>query len=278
MGFTLDELLDATGINEMTGRQLEKKAAEVTFSKLADRCRKALESSPDDSEKSVSNELVEKTAAIEIIRRTLAEIREIEGSPPETEKTAEAGVDRAAFIKAAMDAGHSPEQIAAFLEKNAFLARAGRALRGMHADRLYQRGKKLEGRAGAAMGSSQKHWTDVLRQSQGLSDKDKSAVLRKIQRSVSDDDAKALLTAADVKGFNHLPEYRRLFPRGAAEKPLASFSAGGKKFDVSSEGAKRVLKPAAMVGAGAVGMRALSGGGKSEDGSSKRRGNVTIIN
>jgi hypothetical protein len=49
----------------------------------------------------------------------LMEIREIEGTPPGAEKTAAAQLpsQQAAFIKAALEAGHDEESIARFLEQ-----------------------------------------------------------------------------------------------------------------------------------------------------------------
>jgi hypothetical protein len=125
MGYTLDQLLDAAGMDNVTGPPLQKTAANrpPDLLKLAERCRSAAEESPPASPPgNTVNEqaLVEKTAAVAIIRRTLAEIREIEGTPPEATKTASPrGTDPAAFIKAALEEGHSPEDIARFLEGNA---------------------------------------------------------------------------------------------------------------------------------------------------------------
>ena len=122
MTFSLEQLLETTGVDELAGTPFTKRAAEesIDFLKLAAECREAAstEEVPQSQEDLISSQdLVEKTAAVEIIRRTMAEIREIEGSPPETVKTASAGPDKAAFIKAALDQGHSPEQIARFLEE-----------------------------------------------------------------------------------------------------------------------------------------------------------------
>jgi len=121
MGYSLDELLDATGINELDGSQLRKTAAsseQCDFSKLAERCREAADATPSEVEQSDHRELVEKTAAIAVIEKTLSEIGSIVGAP--LQKTAAArktGFGRAAFIKSALEAGHDPENIAKFLEK-----------------------------------------------------------------------------------------------------------------------------------------------------------------
>jgi hypothetical protein len=54
-----------------------------------------------------------------IIQRTLSEIREIEGTSPGAEKTAaqQSSPRQAAFIKAALEAGHDAESIAKFLDQ-----------------------------------------------------------------------------------------------------------------------------------------------------------------
>lgn len=122
MAFTLDQLLEATGVDELAGTPFKKTAAKqpTDLLKLAARCRLAADTEdvpPPPADLINSQHLVEKTAAVEIIRRTMAEIREITGTPPEHVKTASAGgPDKAAFIKAALAQGHSPEDIAKFLE------------------------------------------------------------------------------------------------------------------------------------------------------------------
>jgi hypothetical protein len=122
MGLNLEQLLEATGVDELAGTPFKKTAAKepLDLLKLAARCREAAdvdEVSPEQGDLIDSQHLVEKTAAVQIIRRTIAEIREIEGAPPETVKTAsQGGPDQAAFIKSALDQGHSAEDIAQFLE------------------------------------------------------------------------------------------------------------------------------------------------------------------
>lgn len=119
MGFTLDQLLERTGVGEIAGHQFQKTAEpkQDDLLKLADRCRKAVEVPSEQGTATAAQALIEKTAAVEIIRQTLAEIRDIEGTPPEATKTASEMPKKAAFIKAALDEGYSPEQIAQFLDK-----------------------------------------------------------------------------------------------------------------------------------------------------------------
>lgn len=120
MGYTLDQLLEATGIDELAGGHLKKASSPAVtkdFSKLADLCRQAAAATASDEMDAHEQELVEKTAAVAIIQRTLEEIRSIDGNPPTIEKTASLPSSHAPFIKKALEAGHSPEDIAQFLDK-----------------------------------------------------------------------------------------------------------------------------------------------------------------
>jgi len=119
LGFTLDQLLETTGVGSLSGRDLEKIAAKKgghDLLKLAERCRRAADA-PDEVPAGIDErDLVEKTAAVMVIQRTLSEIREIEGRAGVT-KTASATSHQATFIKAALEAGHDPESIARFLDQ-----------------------------------------------------------------------------------------------------------------------------------------------------------------
>lgn len=117
MGFTLDQLLETTGVDSLSNRGVKKTAAKQTpdLLKLAERCRQAAETQVEQPAVD-ERALIEKTAAVQIIRRTLAEIEQIESGQ---EKTASATppAQEAAFIKAALEAGHDSESIARFLEQ-----------------------------------------------------------------------------------------------------------------------------------------------------------------
>lgn len=118
MGFTLDQLLDVTGVDTLAGRGVEKTAAphsSANLLKLAERCRTAADTADVVPAQISERDLVEKTAAVQIIRRTLAEVEAIERGG--TIKTASATPRAAVFIKTALEAGHSPEAIARFLEQ-----------------------------------------------------------------------------------------------------------------------------------------------------------------
>jgi hypothetical protein len=122
LGFTLSQLLETTGIDSLSGNDLKKIAAKKGSNdllKLAERCRTAATATPEERAVVDERGLVEKTAAVQIIRRTISEIREIEGTSPGAEKTAaeKSPSNQAAFIKAALEAGHDEESIAKFLEQ-----------------------------------------------------------------------------------------------------------------------------------------------------------------
>jgi Ni,Fe-hydrogenase III large subunit len=119
LGFTLDQLLETTGVDSLSNRGMKKAAAKQgapNLLKLAERCRQAAEVVIDEPPAVDERALIEKTAAVQIIRRTLAEIEQIENGQ---EKVAAATppAHQAAFIKAALEAGHEPEAIARFLEQ-----------------------------------------------------------------------------------------------------------------------------------------------------------------
>lgn len=114
MGISLDELLHKTGLRKLAAEDAPDSSETLDFAKLAERCRRAASASSSEHATATASRLVEKTAAVEIIRRTLSEIRAIEGQP--TVKTASA-LDQASFIKTALEEGHSPEAIAQFLEQ-----------------------------------------------------------------------------------------------------------------------------------------------------------------
>jgi hypothetical protein len=121
VSYSLNQLLDATGINELTGSHLKKTASEresFDFSKLAQRCRDAAETPVGEIDPSAHAELVEKTAAVAVIHKTLSEIRHLESSGGSVKTAAAQGLPpaAAAFIKSALAEGHSPEQIAKFLQ------------------------------------------------------------------------------------------------------------------------------------------------------------------
>lgn len=120
MGFTLDQLLETTGVGGLSGRDLKKTAAKQDgreLLKLAERCRRAADVVEEVRPIVDERDLVEKTAAVQIIRRAIEEIREIDGEVIEKVASPSTPSQQATFIKAALEAGHPPESIARFLDK-----------------------------------------------------------------------------------------------------------------------------------------------------------------
>jgi len=152
MGYTLDQLLDHTGLNELTEPTMSKEAAPSDPSpcdlpKLAERCRNAASTHPSNEDR--VRELTEKTASVAIIRHVLAEIDQITGGDTH-EKTAE-DVRTAAFISKSLEAGHSPEDIAAFMQKNAASFRgAARILEKLRESKVVQSARKQGAKASKA--------------------------------------------------------------------------------------------------------------------------------
>jgi len=126
MGVTLDELLDESGISSMNAEH-EKLASEDTRDGLdiVDQLRKLAEDDSASLRDGAERELIEKTAEILVIKETIGEINNLSSI----------GIDNrdqskiASFISSAIDSGHSEEEIAFFLEKNAgIVSRAARGI------------------------------------------------------------------------------------------------------------------------------------------------------
>src|SRR5690606_25206025 len=160
MGYTLDQLLDETGVSDLAGSRLSKQASPepTNFAKLAERCRRAAEATPEEQADAVNAALtaalVEKTAAIAIIGRTLAEIRAIEGEPQQKVAAPVANgptVNIELFIKEALEQGHSPQEIAEFLDKTGGILDKVRGLgREFRAHRTLNKAQKLREKGEAA--------------------------------------------------------------------------------------------------------------------------------
>lgn len=291
MSYTLDQLLEATGVNELSGGNLAKKASAdkgENLSKLAERCRKAVDATPDERVHAGQQELVEKTAAVAIIRRTLSEIRDIEDAGPEIIKTASAPVpDQAQFVKAALEKGHSPQQIAEFLEKTAIVGRVGRFLSRGKAERGYRKAKKtLE--TGQSIGKDNAaHWQDLIRKHKGLPDNQKSALISRMRRKMGDEHTSNLMKAMggghDFKKLDSFKDLQKSVAKtptpavpGAAKKTnyAASMNLGGSEVGVTKAQAKKMKTPALYAGAGVLAHRAATGGGNNKK--SSGRGPVII--
>lgn len=287
MGYTLDQLLDETGVRNLSGDRLTKKAAAddgYKLSKLAERCRRAVDATPDEHAAASQHALVEKTAAVAIIGRTLAEIREIEGTSPEVTKTAAASpqFSQEQFIKTALEAGHGPKEIAEFLEKTS--GRIGRAIGAMRASRGHAKSmKKVEG-ALAGSAKNTRHWEGLARQYQGVPDSQKAAFIAKMRRTMGDAGAAKVLRGTAGHDFKNLGTYKELMKSspalaegaalGKGGKPFAaSMNIGGSQVGVTADQLKKAKKPAMYAGAGMLGHRMLS---SKDEKKSSGRGPVII--
>jgi hypothetical protein len=276
MGYTLDQLLDATGVSNLSGDHLTKKASAedgVMLSKLAERCRRAVDATPDEYASASDRDLVEKTAAVAIIGRTLAEIREIDGASPEVTKTAAQSTPfaREQFIKTALEQGHGPKEIAEFLEKGAGLfGKAKRAIQGASAERGYAR-------AGKAMAHGEKldiknvrHWQQQMTAVAKLPDSEKNKLLSRMRRTMGDEEMAKVLHGSHGSAFKNLEGAKSVMkahPKGvdggavnAAGKPYkASMNIGGSTVGVTDAQIKKYKKPLTYGGAGLIGGKMLSG-------------------
>jgi hypothetical protein len=275
MGYTLDQLLDATGVSELSGGRLVKKASapqSQDLSKLAERIRRAVDATPDEVVASNQQELVEKTAAVAVIGRTLAEIESIDGASPEAIKTAAQShlPDQAAFIKAALDAGHSPHEIAHFIEKNAVFRRLGRRFQEFRATRGRRSVQKAYGKADVKGARNLREWQDLIRKSKDLPEAQKAALVSRMRRNLGDQSALNAFSSMKGHGFGkQIGDLQKAVPAAAAGgkggKQLAvGANIGGTQVGLTADQLKKVKKPALYAGAGYMGHRALTGGGEKQ--------------
>ena len=293
MGYTLDQLLDATGLDDLSGSNLTKQAAappEQNLSKLAEELRRASEVSHDEVD---STELVEKTAAVAVLERTLQEIAAID-NPHETEKTAAPSGVKARFIKEALEAGHSPVEIAAFLEKESSVRDAiggaiGRGFQRLRTSRAIRKSEKAQDlvarRSPRALGEAQ----EMLRQSAGLSAAKRDAVLGRLRARLGDERLNTVLQTSGVGGYKNLETAKIVRKSVAAEAAkrapkkgpgyAASAQLGGKTVGLTKKQVKAIKGPAAYGAAGIAGGAAISRRGDSKPSASgSGRGPVIIAN
>jgi len=292
MGYTLDQLLDETGVNRISGAHLAKQASEPAkhdLMKLADRCRAAVNATDADHEAAAAQGLVEKTASVAVIRRAMAEISAIDnGTPPVHSKTASSEhPGEADFVAAALEQGHSPEAVADFLEKNAFLGRAVRGVQNWRAARGARQAGKTIAKGDAQVGRNFREWQDIVQKSGNLREGERAALVSRMQRELGAQSAMSVFTATNAKGFKDLDAYKSLqkaVPKAAATgggaatgcgKAAVGLNVGDKSVGLSSKQLDKVKKPALYLGGGALAHRAIGGGGK--DKPSGKRG-VVVVN
>ena len=275
MGYTLDELLDTTGVSDLAGGNLTKKAsakAGPDMSKLAERCRRAVDVTPEEHVTSGQRELVEKTAAVAIISRTLSEIRSIEGASPEVTKLAaqSSAPDQAEFVKAALEAGHGPQEIAEFLEKSA--GRVGRYLQGLKGSSGYNKAMRAGRSSAGAAKKNTAEWHDLIRKSKNASPGEQARLLSKMRREMGDAHTQKLFsTMGGGHGFKNLEGFKDLQKTVAAAPATgeaaaqggkgyaASMNIGGSKVGITADQAKKMKKPALYAGAGMLAHKAVTG-------------------
>lgn len=281
MGMTLDKLLDETGANDLAGRRhVKTAAAKPDFAKLAERCRRAATATPEEKAESDGQDLVEKTAAVEIIRRTIAEIAALDTDGEKTAAPRAPSSTDAAFIKAALEAGHQPEEIAEFLEKQAkgnirrFFGELGAGLSAGRAAKLTHKSEALQGIAA-------RKWQAAARKYEGLGDDAKTKFLDKLRVKYGDDAVHEILKSE--KGFAHLPGWKEI--QKARPKPAAAggaggdgkalgISVGGNQLGFSKEQLNAAKKPAMYLGAGVLAHRAISNRNEPE----KKKSGVVVVN
>lgn len=287
---TLDELLSETGVKDLGGARGTTKTAapeKANFSKLAERCRRAAIATPGERASSDEQVLAEKTAAVAVISRTLAEIREIEGIGGGEVKTA-APTGKPfpveTFIKQALDKGYAPDQIAVFLEKHGGIVdRVKGAVREFRAGRAVQKAEHLSEKAKAVGGQSLRMWEDHVRRAATMDEAGKANLISRMRIKLGDGKAAALVK--DEPSLREIAAGKDLLKShsaaqakvpGAAKPTAVGLNVGGAHMGLTGDQLNKLKKPAALLGAGYLGARAL-GAGKSENDSPSKKG-VVIVN
>lgn len=251
----LDQLLSSTGVGTLAGQGQEKTAAPVSdFSKLAQRCRQAAKTSPEELQQ---RQLIEKTAQVAVIAQTLAEINEIVGHEV-LEKTAE--VDPATFIKAALEAGHRPEEIAAFLKEAGPIDRLVERVKGgvnlWRGERALNKARALGAKAKDLKRAGMLNTANRLRDAALTQSPEKAERLLSSLRGQHGDKAISDIIGKHGIEVGHLPtgkalaEAQALAAANAAKAPVKNTVQKVKSFASKH--------PGAMIGIGGVGAGALA--------------------
>ena len=203
MGYTLDQLLDATGLDDLSGRGLNKQASappEQDLSKLAAQLRRASEAPSAEEDHS---DLVEKTAAIAVLERTLEEIAAVDGGGP-IQKTASPTGPKARFIKEALEAGHNPTEIAEFLQKEA-RGGFGRLIQNFRTSRSISKGRKALAKSDEVMSTARGNIVETLRRSEKLPTEKKERLLASLRTKIGDEELARALESGGLKGYQKVP-------------------------------------------------------------------------
>jgi len=272
MGHDLDTLLDVTGIGNMAGKHLEKSAAKLTteafdLSKIAAECRAAVSNTADGRE-ARGRELVEKTAAVAVISRTVDEINAIIGDP--VEKIA-SSPEMAEFVHAALERGHSPEEVATFLKQAGILDWVREGLKGARAGHRANVGGALARSGKHSMELAQREYGDLLRSASKSGNLNKQQrIVERLRRKLGDKKAAKVLESSGAR--LHVPAARDL--KKVTEGPAASAKIGDKTYNVSKKGLDKAKRYGIPAGA-AVGGAAYAG--RKKDSGSNGRNGVTVI-
>lgn len=288
MGYTLDQLLDETGVTKLAGARSNKTAAEkFSFSKLASRCRKAAEATPEEKANSAHQDLAEKTAQVEIIRHTMAEIDAIMDLPDHGQTKVASPQPRQPhieeFIKMALDAGHSAEDIATFLQKTGGIwDRIGGRFQEFRATRALKKSHGLTMKADAAAGKGIRRWEDRLRNASRLGEQERNALVSRMRVEIGDENTASLVSGSaafkdlpSAKGLKKPPTPGATGPTSAGPQHAIGVNIGGTSHGITAEQLKKYKTPAMAAGAGVLVHRAMTR--PKEEGGGKKKG-VVIIN
>lgn len=261
MSVTVEELLERSGISSLNSDEQEKTASDNAHENdgdLVDALRKMAEAQPEldvvggEEVKSLAaQELVEKTAEITVIAQTLAEIEKVAsiGLPEDHKKVA-------VFIKAAMDDGHSEEEIAEFL-KTAIFQRISRAAKaGVQAVRrpFTRRHARL---AEKGIGDEARLLKEKLLEG---SPAEVRKHLRTLEVQVGREGLIKQLAEFQREGMRLPADAYRMLPKGAGKPGIKVTMPGGTEKTVTTEALKRYGIPAGA-GAAGLGIGAARGGG-----------------
>lgn len=269
MGVTLDELLQNSGISSL-GEEPQEKVASAEDARpgedLISELRKFAED-PDrggDVRQAAAKELAEKTAEIMIITQTLQEI----------DKLASLGVEKtkhqkiAAFIKVALDEGHSEKEIAQFLKQSStWIGRAARSgISSARAPIARAAGRVVD----KAKGEELRILHDRLL---NASTKEVSTHLKRLEVRRGSKGVQGMLTALkDANPRLYLPRPAMQYMPKDGGKKITVTLPGGVEKTVSERRAKQI---ALATGAGGVGL-AAGAKAKSSDGGG-RRGGIAVF-
>lgn len=269
MGVTLDELLESSGISSMKGEEQDKTAsaqcAQSDADDLVSALRKIASSDGDGDVQEIrvaaARELQEKTAEILIIRQTIEEIDKLASLGVPEEETAKL----ATFIKAALDKGHTEEDIAKFIEKQ------GSGAIGRSIGRAINTARRPVTRAASniadkGVNSEYRVLRDTLKRG---SPAEVQKHLAAMEGRSGKEAVTSMVSAVKDEGTRLPNEAMRYLPRVDKAKGYTVTMPGGAEKTISANTAHKGALAAGGLGTGAA-LRGNSGGKKGKG--------VTVIN